>query len=60
MQHYVCVCLVTIVQEGNQYRYIHPYTLEDISNQGYPDVDHNAIWYPIGNADIDGIKRYLK
>ncbi|CAM4940916.1 unnamed protein product [Rotaria socialis] len=57
-EHYICISLVTVESETTKYRYIHPYELEDVENQGYHDRSHNSIWYSIQIGDIDGIKRY--
>ncbi|CAF1582930.1 unnamed protein product [Rotaria magnacalcarata] len=57
-EHYICISLVTVENETTKYRYIHPYELEDVDNQGYHDRNHNSIWYSIQSGDIDGIKSF--
>ncbi|CAF3747753.1 unnamed protein product [Rotaria magnacalcarata] len=57
-EHYICISLVTVENETTKYRYIHPYELEDVDNQGYHDRNHNSIWYSIQIGDIHGIKSF--
>ncbi|CAF4960348.1 unnamed protein product, partial [Rotaria socialis] len=57
-EHYICISLVTVENETTKYRYVHPYELEDVDNQGYHDRNHNSIWYSIQMGDIDGIKSF--
>ncbi len=55
-QYYIRVCLVTIVNEQTNCRYIHPYDLEDIDVDEHNDRANNAVLFPIESDDRDGIK----
>ncbi|CAF1045541.1 unnamed protein product [Adineta ricciae] len=55
-QYCIRVCLVTVVNENTNHRYIHPYDLEDIQNEEYNDRQNQAVWYPILEEDVGGIK----
>ncbi|CAF3931194.1 unnamed protein product [Rotaria sp. Silwood1] len=57
-QYSIRICLVTVVNETTQRRYIHPYDLEDIDNEDYNDRYHRAVWFPIQETDIGGIKSF--
>jgi hypothetical protein len=55
-QYYIRVCLVTIVNDQTNCRYIHPYDLEDIDVGKHNDRQNNAVLFPIESDDRDGIK----
>ncbi|CAF1026866.1 unnamed protein product [Rotaria sordida] len=57
-QYFVRICLVTVINERTNRRYIHPYDLEDIDNEDHNDRYQRSIWFPIQGEDIGGIKSF--
>ncbi|CAF3894940.1 unnamed protein product [Rotaria sordida] len=57
-QYSVRICLVTVINERTNRRYIHPYDLEDIDNEDHNDRYQRSIWFPIQGEDIGGIKSF--
>ena len=56
---FIGVSIATPIHEAYGCCLIHPYELESIDHSDYNDRVNNIVWYPIGEEDRMGLKRYV-